>query len=131
MEGGNLRSLQPRPYDVPCCREFASVPVGADEVGGGFEVDDVGGGGCEEDMSGEEEVQVNSAAPPLNSVDGGGVISSFPIRPSELTVSFEGQVYVFPAVTPDKVQLLCMHTHTKTHINAYIFNYLQFAVQVL
>ncbi|XP_019173186.1 PREDICTED: GATA transcription factor 24-like isoform X2 [Ipomoea nil] len=108
MEAGNLTSLQPRPYDVPLRREFANVPVGADEVGGRFEADDVSGGGCEEDMRGAEVVQVNSAAPPPCSVDGGAVISSFHIRPSELTVSFEGQVYVFPAVTPDKLQAVLL-----------------------
>ncbi|XP_031121452.1 GATA transcription factor 28-like isoform X2 [Ipomoea triloba] len=109
MEAGNLTSLQPRSYDVPCRREFANVPVGADDVSGRFGADDVSGGGCEDMRGGAELVQVNSAAPPpACSVDGGGVISSFPIRPSELTVSFEGQIYVFPAVTPDKLQAVLL-----------------------
>lgn len=29
-------------------------------------------------------------------------------RTSELTISFEGEVYVFPAVTPEKVRFLCI-----------------------
>ncbi|XP_031127549.1 uncharacterized protein LOC116029641 [Ipomoea triloba] len=92
MEAGNLTSLQPRSYDVPCRREFANVPVGADDVSGRFGADDVSGGGCEDMRGGAELVQVNSAAPPpACSVDGGGVISSFPIRPSELTVSLRAK----------------------------------------
>lgn len=35
-------------------------------------------------------------------INGGGVIRS---RTSELSVAFEGEVYVFPAVTPEKVMI--------------------------
>lgn len=34
-------------------------------------------------------------------------VSTRSSRTSELTLSFEGEVYVFPAVTPDKVQFFC------------------------
>lgn len=35
-------------------------------------------------------------------------LSALPSRTSELTLSFEGEVYVFPAVTPQKVQAVLM-----------------------
>lgn len=41
----------------------------------------------------------------LNSLDHRGVV---PSRRSELTLSFEGEVYVFPAVTPEKVQAVLL-----------------------
>ncbi|GMJ12892.1 hypothetical protein HRI_004958400 [Hibiscus trionum] len=41
-----------------------------------------------------------------NGIVGGGVLQ--PTRTSELTVAFEGEVYVFPAVTSDKVQAVLL-----------------------
>lgn len=87
-----------------------NVAIRVDEYGGGgFNADDISGG-CE--SSGTEELQqVCSSMPPLAAspvVDSDGrVLAAMPMpsrRTSELTISFEGQVYVFPAVTPDKVQ---------------------------
>ncbi|CAN4107898.1 unnamed protein product [Withania somnifera] len=79
--------------------EYRNVPIRVDEYGGGgFEADDIsgggGGGGCEEAMSSGEEL------PPVDS----GRVLGVPSQTSELTISFEGEVYVFPAVTPEKVQ---------------------------
>ncbi|XP_039056773.1 GATA transcription factor 18-like isoform X2 [Hibiscus syriacus] len=41
-----------------------------------------------------------------NGIVGGGVLQ--PTRTSELTIAFEGEVYVFPAVTPEKVQAVLL-----------------------
>ncbi|XP_019231402.1 PREDICTED: GATA transcription factor 19-like isoform X2 [Nicotiana attenuata] len=94
--------------------EYMNVAIRVDEYGGGgFDADDISGG-CE--SSGTEELQhVCSSVPPLAAspvVDTDGrVLVSMPMpsrRTSELTISFEGQVYVFPAVTPDKVQAVLL-----------------------
>ena len=56
----------------------------------------------------DEETMDEAEEEPLNSgfFDGGGVrireLADSP-RTSELTLSFEGEVYVFPSVTPEKV----------------------------
>ncbi|KAK8529785.1 hypothetical protein V6N13_102684 [Hibiscus sabdariffa] len=42
----------------------------------------------------------------VNGVVGGGVLQ--PTRTSELTIAFEGEVYVFPAVTSEKVQAVLL-----------------------
>lgn len=41
-------------------------------------------------------------------------VSSGLSRTSELTISFEGEVYVFPAVTPEKVRFLCVQLIRRT-----------------
>lgn len=69
--------LQARPY---------GVGVGDDGVGVGVEA--VNGG--VEERSSAMVASGNSALTP---------------RTSELTIAFEGEVYVFPAVTPEKVRL--------------------------
>ncbi|KAK6143661.1 hypothetical protein DH2020_024009 [Rehmannia glutinosa] len=80
--------------------EYVSVPIKVHENGGGFDADDIsggGGGGGDETMSSAEEMSVPMAIP-LSSQS----------RTSELTISFEGEVYVFPAVTPEKVQAVLL-----------------------
>lgn len=42
----------------------------------------------------------------------GGVVQS---RTSELTIAFEGEVYVFPAVTPEKVQFFRLSCGQQIH----------------
>lgn len=69
-----------------------------------------GAGGGDDEMEELEEISggpVNPASNHTNMGGGGGggagVVGSS--RTSELTLSFEGEVYVFPAVTPEKVSV--------------------------
>ncbi|XP_010520836.1 PREDICTED: GATA transcription factor 24-like isoform X2 [Tarenaya hassleriana] len=59
------------------------------------------GGGSDDLMDDVEEMKVNS-------VSDVGVSMGSSSRTSELTLSFEGEVYVFPAVTPEKVQAVLL-----------------------
>ncbi|KAL8540517.1 hypothetical protein ACS0TY_001954 [Phlomoides rotata] len=82
--------------------EYANVPIRVHENGGGFDADYFsGGGGGDETMSSAEEMSAPMVIP-VNSMR-----LSAP-RTSELTISFEGEVYVFPAVTPEKVQAVLL-----------------------
>lgn len=76
----NAQPLQARrPFEEPE-DQLVHVPI---EVEGGSE---------NEAMNGMEEAEAR--------VNSGSVLKS---RTSELTLAFEGEVYVFPAVTPEKV----------------------------
>ncbi|KAM3377465.1 GATA transcription factor 19 isoform X1 [Capsicum galapagoense] len=91
--------------------EHMNVPIRVDEYGGGgFEADDISGGGGEEAMSSAEELPLCSLPPLVSPVVDSGRVLEMPtrMRTSELTISFEGQVYVFPAVTPEKVQAVML-----------------------
>ncbi|XP_047250915.1 GATA transcription factor 19 isoform X3 [Capsicum annuum] len=91
--------------------EHMNVPIRVDEYGGGgFEADDISGGGGEEAMSSGEELPLCSLPPLVSPVVDSGRVLEMPkrMRTSELTISFEGQVYVFPAVTPEKVQAVML-----------------------
>ncbi|KAM3219808.1 GATA transcription factor 19 isoform X1 [Capsicum annuum] len=91
--------------------EYMNVPIRVDEYGGGgFEADDISGGGGEEAMSSGEELPLCSLPPLVSPVVDSGRVLEMPtrMRTSELTISFEGQVYVFPAVTPEKVQAVML-----------------------
>ncbi|KAH6767018.1 ZIM-like 1 [Perilla frutescens var. hirtella] len=88
-----MDAVKGRPFD------YASVPIRVHENGGGFDADDISGGG--ETMSSPEEMSTPIAATPVNS-------QCSLSRSSELTISFEGEVYVFPAVTPEKVQAVLL-----------------------
>jgi hypothetical protein len=95
----NPQSLQARPYEDP--RTRASIQIDDDDG----EYEDADG------MDGMKEAatvaQVNSGVSVAEHHRGvrvgvgGGVVTTS--RTSELTLSFEGEVYVFPAVTPEKV----------------------------
>ncbi|KAG8364161.1 hypothetical protein BUALT_Bualt19G0098200 [Buddleja alternifolia] len=80
-----------------------TVPIRVHEDGGGFDADDISGGG-DDTMSSAEEMSVPMAIP-LNSQSSLRLPAS---RTSELSVSFEGEVYVFPAVTPEKVEAVLL-----------------------
>jgi hypothetical protein len=98
MAAANPQPLQARPYKDH--RTRAPIQIEDDDDG---EYED---GDGMDDMEEEAAVaQVNSGvsvAEHNHGAGGGGgvVIAS---RTSELTLSFEGEVYVFPAVTPEKV----------------------------
>ncbi|KAI3448224.1 hypothetical protein Pfo_004889 [Paulownia fortunei] len=84
--------------------EYVNVPIRVHENGGGFDADDISGGGGDETMSSAEEMSAPMAIP-ANSQSSLRLPAS---RTSELTISFEGEVYVFPAVTPEKVQAVLL-----------------------
>lgn len=74
-----------------------------DDEDDGVEYDDTGDDVMED---AEEVVHLNASNKYNQSGHRGGVggVQVVVQRTSELTLSFEGEVYVFPAVTPDKVQ---------------------------
>lgn len=82
----NAQPLQARPFEE---REdlLVQVPIEVEGDEGGSEEEYVNGG-----------VEVVEARVRSSSVSAS--------RTSELTVAFEGEVYVFPAVTPEKVRSL-------------------------
>ncbi|KAJ8551109.1 hypothetical protein K7X08_000479 [Anisodus acutangulus] len=88
----NPRPMQSRPYED-------HAPLQDDDGGGGAYEDD----GAEEDTM--DEADDVSMMKVLNHNQYGVVEVS---RSSELTLAFEGEVYVFPAVTPDKVQAVLL-----------------------
>ncbi|OMO63493.1 Zinc finger, GATA-type [Corchorus olitorius] len=87
MDGVNKRGLLTRPYVY-------------EQDNGGFEG---------EGFNGARQVVMNgmmSSVSHANGVGGGGLVQS--TRTSELTIAFEGEVYVFPAVTSDKVKAVLL-----------------------
>lgn len=94
METVNPRPLQALPFEEHD-DDSMQVPIKINGNEGGFEVEDVTGGGGEA-VSGGEGGRMSS----VNADEKSSVVAQ---RTSELTISFEGEVYVFHAVTPDKV----------------------------
>lgn len=97
----NPRPLQARPYIDTEEHEVAQIPI------------PIQNGSVQGDrFDDSEEVEDEAGASSVNrkSGDRGGscVQSSTSTRTSELTVAYEGEVYVFPAVTPHKVQALLL-----------------------
>jgi hypothetical protein len=98
MAAANPQPLQARPFE-----DHARGPVQIEDEEG--EYDD----GGDDAMDDVEEAHVNSVSVAEHGGvrvgggggGGGGVVMAS--RTSELTLSFEGEVYVFPAVTPEKV----------------------------
>ena len=86
MAAVNPRPLQARPFE-----DHGGGPIPIEDVDGEYE-----DGGGSDAMDEVEDANVNSV-----SVANHGVVMAS--RTSELTLSFEGEVYVFPAVTPEKV----------------------------
>ena len=87
----NPQPLQARPY---VDGGAGAVPIPMHAVGGG----DFAGfnGGHEEEFVSGRAAQEAAASRNFGSAS----------RTSELTIAFEGEVYVFPAVTPEKVGFL-------------------------
>ncbi|KAB1203867.1 GATA transcription factor 24 [Morella rubra] len=100
MAAANPQPLQARPFEDHV-QGLVRIEDDEDEYedGGDDAMDDV------------EEAHVNSVSVAehgglrVGGVGGGVVMAS---RTSELTLSFEGEVYVFPAVTPEKVQAVLL-----------------------
>ncbi|XP_043712905.1 GATA transcription factor 24-like isoform X2 [Telopea speciosissima] len=99
MATGNPQPLQIRPYEGH--DDHLQIPIQIDDEEGGYEADAIGCGG-DDAMDGVDEIRMNSGNP----VDQNVVAVSS--RTSELTLSFEGEVYVFHAVTPEKVQAVLL-----------------------
>ncbi|XWS68211.1 hypothetical protein CRYUN_Cryun04dG0071600 [Craigia yunnanensis] len=81
-------------------RGLLSRPYGDEDDDGGFEG---------KDFNGAHEMAMNGVVSSVrhwNGVGGGGVVQA--TRTSELTIAFEGEVYVFPAVTSEKVQAVLL-----------------------
>ncbi|KAG5031233.1 hypothetical protein JHK85_015215 [Glycine max] len=88
-----MATVNPQPLQF----EDPAIPVDDD--------DDDDDGGDDDAMDDLEDANVNSvnvAANAAASVNHEAVVA-MPSRTSELTLSFEGEVYVFPAITPQKV----------------------------
>ncbi|KAB5568808.1 hypothetical protein DKX38_002601 [Salix brachista] len=103
MAAANPQPLQSRPYKDN--RTCGPIQI-EDDVDEEYEEGD----GMDDLEEAAAVAQVNSGvsvAEHHHGVGGGGgvVITS---RTSELTLSFEGEVYVFPAVTPEKVQAVLL-----------------------
>ncbi|OVA01835.1 zinc finger protein [Macleaya cordata] len=101
MPPENPQPLQSRPFD-----DHMQIPIqiddddGDDDDGGGY--DDGDGGGDDETEDDLRDVPVNSGRP------GDYQNVALPTRTSELTLAFEGEVYVFPSITYEKVQAVLL-----------------------
>lgn len=91
MAAANPQPLQARPF-----QEHVQVPSMMADDDGEYE-DGGGGGGGGDVMDDVEEAHMTS----VSVANHGGLVMAS--RASELTLSFEGEVYVFPEVTPEKV----------------------------
>ncbi|TYH12055.1 hypothetical protein ES288_A06G035500v1 [Gossypium darwinii] len=99
MAAANPQPLQARPF--------------VDHARGTIQIEDDDGDYEDDAMDDVEDANANSVnvaehgTGVVGGVNGGGgvVMAS---RTSELTLSFEGEVYVFPAVTPEKVQAVLL-----------------------
>ncbi|KAA8528373.1 hypothetical protein F0562_035728 [Nyssa sinensis] len=93
MAAVNPQPLQARPYEHHV--QIPPIEIDDDQDG---EYDD----GGDDTMDEAEDGNVTS----INAPEYGGVVVAS--RTSELTLAFEGEVYVFPAVTPEKVQAVLL-----------------------
>ncbi|XP_047938011.1 GATA transcription factor 19-like isoform X8 [Salvia hispanica] len=76
--------------------EYASMPIRVHENGGGFDI-------SSRDLAMVSTEEISTA------VNSQSLLLLPPTaRTSELTISFQGQLYVFPAVTPEKVEAVLL-----------------------
>ncbi|XP_021854461.1 GATA transcription factor 19 isoform X2 [Spinacia oleracea] len=85
----NPKPLQSRPYEG----EEVPIPVDGEDSGESDGDDSMDDDGVDEDQT---------------RIESGGVGPSSSRRTNELTLSFEGEVFVFPAITPEKVQAVLL-----------------------
>lgn len=97
MDTANSQPVQIRPYDGEEDQRVRALML-VDGIEGGLHAQYAKG--RDEVNAGVEEARVSSGFSEAN----GCAVQS---RTSELTVAFEGEVYVFPAVTPEKVRFFC------------------------
>lgn len=114
MKAANPRPLQAaRPYEDHHA-PLQSMRMAEEEEEEEEENDDEDGGGAYEDDDGGEDTMDEAEDVRMKVLNrrqygggGSGGVVEFS-RSSELTLAFEGEVYVFPAVTPDKVQAVLL-----------------------
>ncbi|XP_062082643.1 GATA transcription factor 18-like isoform X2 [Humulus lupulus] len=106
MDTVNPQPLQARPFVAEEGGQIVqfTVPGESNEVGFDVAVGGGGGGGRIDSMNGG--VGIGDA--PRDFAMAAYRNSAMPSRTSELTIAFEGEVYVFPAVTPEKVQAVLL-----------------------
>ncbi|KAH9657626.1 GATA transcription factor 24 [Citrus sinensis] len=97
----NPQPLQARPYIDTEEHDVAQTPI---PIQNGSKQGDR----YDEPEEVEDEAGASSVNRKSNDRGGSSVQSSTSTRTSELTVAYEGEVYVFPAVTPHKVQALLL-----------------------
>ncbi|KAK6938060.1 CCT domain, partial [Dillenia turbinata] len=102
MAAANPQPLRARPYQGHDIDDHhIRLPIHIEDEDAEFDVD--GDADADEPMDDDvDDIRLNSSA---TISDHGLVYAS---RTSELTLSFEGEVYVFPAVTPEKVQAVLL-----------------------
>lgn len=105
MAAANPQPLQARPFD-----EQSRVAIQIEDEDGEYEdgegIDDLEEGNVNSmNIMNENMSNTKNSGSVVNVAEHGVVVAaSAPVsRTSELTLSFEGEVYVFPAVTPEKV----------------------------
>ncbi|KAM6576472.1 hypothetical protein CsatB_028309 [Cannabis sativa] len=106
MDTVNPQPLQVRPYVAEGGGHIVQFAVLGESNGVCFDVDVVGGGGGGGGRSDSMNGGVGDSPRDFAMVACGN--SGVPSRTSELTIAFEGEVYVFPAVTPEKVQAVLL-----------------------
>ncbi|XP_015579792.1 GATA transcription factor 20 isoform X3 [Ricinus communis] len=94
MAAANPLPLQARPYE-----DHVQAPIQIDDD----DVREYEDGDAMDDV--EDNTPMNSGVNVAEHGGGGVIVAS---RTSELTLSFEGEVFVFPAVTPEKVQAVLL-----------------------
>ncbi|XP_044475528.1 GATA transcription factor 24-like isoform X2 [Mangifera indica] len=110
MAAANPQPLQARPF-----QEQRRIPIQVEDEDGDYEdgdgIDDMEEGNINS-MNIMNNCNNNNNSSNTNSsvvnVAEHGVVLAAASRRSELTLSFEGEVYVFPAVTPEKVQAVLL-----------------------
>ncbi|KAJ4701481.1 GATA transcription factor [Melia azedarach] len=108
MAAANPQPLQARPFE-----EHPRAPIQIEDEDGEYEdcdgMDDVEEGNVNSlniiNNTNNSNISHNSS---VVNVAEHGVVVAAASRTSELTLSFEGEVYVFPAVTPEKVQAVLL-----------------------
>lgn len=94
-----MAAAYPQPLQVrPPCEDRLALHVDEDEDG---EYEETDGGDDDMDEADVHTISVNQ--PDRRNRRGGGVAAAAS-RSSELTLAFEGEVFVFPTVTPEKVR---------------------------
>ncbi|KAL6958530.1 hypothetical protein U1Q18_043404 [Sarracenia purpurea var. burkii] len=105
MKAANPQPLQARPYEDPL--QIPAIQI--EDDGGDYDDGFDGGRDYAMDEADGHVASVNVSDHRHHHHHGGGGGSvSVASRMSELTLAFEGEVYVFPAVTPEKVQAVLL-----------------------
>jgi hypothetical protein len=84
----------------------AAAPAGDDDSEGDTEEEEEEGDEVDEDEDEDDDEELPAEAPaPDEEQPAPAPISTLPGNPNQLTLVFQGEVYVFESVTPEKVPL--------------------------